>query len=221
MTLKNHYKMGRRIYLKLRRQGIFLQRLWFLLGNLIPDLCISFVYRRHEYEATSMSLKKLMRRLYDGRLNPHSALFSFCLGIINHYVCDYFCYSHHPSFTGGLWAHIVYEMCQKPEYGIFSLRTAEPPPVTAGEIFSQTRIMTFSGMTDMLDECLASHERRRSQNTGRPFNDIPPAVSAAVRLNAILCFSAERFSYAGTLTDLVPVIFPRRHSFQWPALRIF
>jgi hypothetical protein len=208
MTLKNHYKMGRLIYLKLRCQGIFLQRFWFLLGNLIPDLCISFVYRRHEYRATAMSLKKLMRRLYDGCLNPRSILFAFCLGIIYHYVCDYFCYSHHPSFTGGLWAHIIYELCQKPKYGNFPPHAPEPPsavPVTAGEICFQDRPMTFSGMTDMLDECLASHERMRSQNIGEPFNDIPPAVSAAAGLNFILCLSAERSSYAGLMYP-VPII---------------
>jgi hypothetical protein len=180
--------MGNRIFFRLRDSGLFLLRFWFLLGNLAPDLCLSFIFRRHEYAASGMSLKRMMHRLFEGRFNPHSVLFSYCLGIISHYVCDYFCYSHHPSFKGGLRKHIVYEIRQRPK------------PQDACFFFSPgDREMSFHDMTGMLDEYLTRHNATRSQSGG-VYDDINPAVNAAAQLNSTICFSAEKLYYPDMLS---------------------
>jgi hypothetical protein len=181
MTLRNHHEMGNRIYDRIRRYG--LSRFWFLLGNLAPDLYFSFIFRRHEYAASAGALKKAMRRLYDGRFRSRSILFSYALGIVSHYVCDYFCYSHSPSFEGGLWGHIFYEIRQRPE--------PEAPAFFPGFADMET---DFPDMTDMLDERLACHNLTRSLNNGGG-DDIGPAVETAARIGAIICLSAERTVY--------------------------
>ncbi|MDR1863332.1 MAG: zinc dependent phospholipase C family protein [Treponema sp.] len=177
MTLKNHREMGNRIYSKLRDQGVFLSRFWFILGNLAPDLYFSFIFRRHEYAPSAGSVKKLMRRLYEGRVNPRSALFSYSLGIANHYVCDYFCYPHSPAFKGSIRDHISYEVNQKPR-----------PEDSSGSLSFEDTRMDFQEMVDKLDEYLARHNR--SLNRGI-YDDIAPAVNAAVHLNAVMYIAAE------------------------------
>jgi hypothetical protein len=192
--------MGNRIFFRLRDHGLFLLKFWFLLGNLAPDLCLSFIFRRHEYAASAASLKRMMRRLFDGRLNPRSVLFSYCLGIISHYVCDYFCYPHHPSFKGSLWEHLVYETRQRPE--------------PEGPCFSSNpgdREMSFQDMTENLDRRLSGHDRRRSQSGGT-HDDINPAVYAAARLNSVICFSAEKLYYPDILSAPVEEQLPETGS---------
>jgi hypothetical protein len=179
MKLRNHYKMGVRIYQSLYGRNMPVNRFCFLLGNLIPDLSLSFLYRPHEYEPTASRVKNLIRRLSRGRGNPGSALFAFLLGISCHYVCDYFCYSHHPSFKGGFIGHIRYENSQ----------TAGDPPEDPGD--SDPGFPKPSRSADMLDEYLLDHHRRRSQKSWAACNDIPPAVLAASRLASAVYRGAE------------------------------
>jgi hypothetical protein len=129
----------------------------------------------------------MMRRLFEGRLDPRSARFSYSLGIVSHYVCDYFCYPHHPSFKGGLREHIAYETRQRPE--------PEDPRFSPAPGGGETN---FRDMTESLDRHLSSHHRRRPRRGGSR-DDIGPAIHAAARLNAAICFSAERLYYPGIL----------------------
>jgi hypothetical protein len=147
------------------------------LGNLAPDLFLSFIVRRHEYAPTAALVKKRMRRLYEGHFYRRPALFSFYLGTISHYICDYFCYSHHPSFPGSFWEHIVYEARQK--------TGAEDEKNTPGQTKAD---MSFLELSGMLEERLLCHGRTRGES--RVQEDIPAAVNTAVDLNAVICFSA-------------------------------
>jgi len=46
-------------------------------------------------------------------LKRNPMLFSFHLGILTHYICDYFCYPHSSGYDKGLIHHILYEVLQK------------------------------------------------------------------------------------------------------------
>jgi hypothetical protein len=165
---------------------MFLNRIFFLLGNLAPDISLSFLYRPHTYESTAPALKRLIPRLYRGRVHPRSALFAFFLGIVSHYICDYFCYPHHPSFKGGLIGHIRYEKNQTPGGGDNSLPGGLENPDPG-----------FPKLMDMLDEYLSRHDRLRSQKDETAYNDIRPAVFAASWLASAVYGGAERPVPAG------------------------
>lgn len=87
----------------------------FYLGNLLPDCTPSFLTRRHNMEETFAILKKELRLLVEHYDHTKGITSYFCrhLGIILHYVADYFTYPHNPFYPGNLKAHCRYEEALK------------------------------------------------------------------------------------------------------------
>ena len=83
----------------------------FYLGNLLPDCTPSFLTRRHNMEETFAILKKELKLLIERYDHTKGITAYFCrhLGIILHYVADYFTYPHNPFYPGNLKAHCQYE----------------------------------------------------------------------------------------------------------------
>ncbi len=83
----------------------------FYLGSILPDCVPSFITRRHCIEDTIDILKKEIDKVtehYDATqgLTPY-----FCrhLGVITHYVADYFTFPHNETYPGNIKDHCVYE----------------------------------------------------------------------------------------------------------------
>ncbi|MDR2049779.1 MAG: zinc dependent phospholipase C family protein [Treponema sp.] len=174
--------MAKIIYGRIRRNGMNLRRFPFVLGNLVPDLCLSFIFRRHEYARSALSVRKIILRLYEGRFDPRSVLFAYCMGIINHYVCDYFCYSHSPAFRGNLRDHIKYEWDQH---------------ISESENFSfferENHGMDFCRLMDILDDRIRNHDHDLAQNPAAAKTDIAAGTAVAEWLTGTVFYSAERF----------------------------
>jgi hypothetical protein len=108
MRLEIHHKIGKKICGELKELGLELHEKLFLLGNLFPDLIHSYLWRRHEYRHSRNYLRKKLLML---RKRPR--FFSFHLGIVTHYICDYFCYPHSSVYNKGFISHVLYELRQK------------------------------------------------------------------------------------------------------------
>jgi len=108
MRIKIHHKIGKSICSELKYHGCKINEPFFLFGNLFPDLIHSYIWCRHEYQHS----REYVRRKLE-ILKKRPILFSFHLGILAHYICDYFCYPHSASFDKGLIEHIAYEIRQK------------------------------------------------------------------------------------------------------------
>jgi len=108
MRIDIHYKIAKRICAETKELGLHLHEKSFLFGNLFPDLIQSFFWCRHEYSASREYLKKKIEKL---KKKPF--LFSFQLGILTHYICDYFCYPHSRIYDKSMLQHILYELRQK------------------------------------------------------------------------------------------------------------
>jgi hypothetical protein len=185
LKLLNHYKMAEIIFRRMKRNGMGLKRFPFVLGNLAPDLYFSFIFRRHEYDCSALSVKKTILRLYEGRFNPCSTLFAYLMGIVSHYICDYFCYSHSPAFRGNLWDHIKYEWVQR---------------------MSNTKKISFFGsgcyaagfhhLIDALDEYVRSHNHDLAQDAAAAQTDLAVGTAVAEWLTGAVFCSAERL-FAG------------------------
>jgi hypothetical protein len=181
VKLLNHYRMAETIYRRMKRDGMGLRRFPFILGNLAPDLYFSFIFRRHEYGCSIVSVRKTILRLYEGRLDPRSALFAYLMGIVSHYICDYFCYSHSPAFRGNLWDHIKYEWIQPaPRVGsvIFYRREGRPG---------------FHHLVDTLDEYIRNHDRDLATDPAAARTDIAMGTAAAGWLAEAVFCSAEQY----------------------------
>jgi hypothetical protein len=184
--------MAEMIYKQMQRNGMDIKRFPFVLGNLAPDLYFSFIFRRHEYDCSSAAVKKTLSRLYDGRFDPRSALFAYFMGIVSHYICDYFCYCHSPAFQGNLWDHIKYEWFQC---------------VSAGEKISffgqEWYVPDFHRLMDTLDRYIRSHDHNLAQDTAAAQSDIAMGTAVAEWLTTAVFSSAERIFAEQTPVSLV------------------
>jgi len=103
-----HHRIGKKVCAELNELGCRINKRLFLLGNLFPDLIQSYIWCRHEYQHSREYIRKKL-----DMLKKRPKLFSFHLGILAHYICDYFCYPHSSVYDKGLIDHITYELRQK------------------------------------------------------------------------------------------------------------
>ncbi|MDR1565926.1 MAG: zinc dependent phospholipase C family protein [Treponema sp.] len=181
LKLLNHYKMAETIYIQMQRKDMRLKRLPFILGNLAPDLYCSFIFRRHEYDCSIVPVRKAIFRLYEGRFDPCSELFAYFMGVVCHYICDYFCYSHSPAFRGNLWDHIKYEWVQ---------RMAEAKKISfSGQ---EGYMMGFHRLMDTLDEYVRSHDYDLMLDASAAQTDLSIGTAVAGWLTEAVFCSAEQ-----------------------------
>mgnify|MGYP000748265676 CR=1 FL=1 len=81
------------------------------IGSILPDCIPSFLVRKHTIEDSFDVLEKEISRLVS-HFDPIRGFDSyFCrhLGVITHYVADYFTFPHNQNFPGNLKDHCIYE----------------------------------------------------------------------------------------------------------------
>jgi hypothetical protein len=105
------------------------------------------------------------------------------MGIVSHYVCDYFCYSHSPSFRGNLWDHIKYEWIQR-----------MPAPETVAFFSQEVHGTGFNPLMDVLDKYIGNHDRELVWNVAASKTDIAMGTAAAGWLaEAVFCSAENSF----------------------------
>jgi hypothetical protein len=116
MKFKQHIKVGKYILEHLGNDkleesninGIKINRIAYLFGNVAPDL--NCVYPAHRLKTTE---KRFYNRLMRIDKSNFTWMKSFTLGVVTHYVCDYFCYAHniesigikHKAYETNLWQY--------------------------------------------------------------------------------------------------------------------
>ena len=108
MRLEIHNDIAKMICSEIRRLGFHIHKTLFLFGNLFPDIIQSYIWCRHEYKYSREYIRKKINRIKNKPL-----FFSFHLGILAHYICDYFCYPHTTFYNEGFINHVAYEVNQK------------------------------------------------------------------------------------------------------------
>lgn len=95
-----------------RELPVKLHTLSFIKGNLKPDFSLLLIKAPHYKIPTSELIKKEMDKLIKRKPNKYPTCtndFSERLGVITHYLSDFFCYAHSTSFTGSIYDHYLYE----------------------------------------------------------------------------------------------------------------
>jgi hypothetical protein len=90
-----------------------LSTLGFLYGSIKPDISPAFNNIPHyKKDSEDFVRSEIMRLLETGYpiYSECSTDFSKSLGVITHYLSDFFCYAHSEEYKGGLWKHSIYEM---------------------------------------------------------------------------------------------------------------
>lgn len=83
----------------------------FMLGSILPDCVPSFLTRRHTIAETFDLLKSEIRSITVNYETEKGITAYFCrhLGIICHYLADYFTFPHNPGYNGSMKEHWDYE----------------------------------------------------------------------------------------------------------------
>lgn len=115
MLIHSHKKMSEFIYSNIESQTSFsLNKFIFKTGNMSPDLPI---YHRHLKHYKHQNFSYIIEMINDLSLidptenvSAHNS-YSYKLGVVAHYVCDYFCLPHHDreQYKDHLTKHLIYE----------------------------------------------------------------------------------------------------------------
>lgn len=83
----------------------------FMIGSILPDCTPSFITRKHNITETFEILKKEISRLTEEFDTKRGMNGYFCrhLGVITHYIADYFTFPHNEIFEGTMREHCAYE----------------------------------------------------------------------------------------------------------------
>lgn len=88
------------------------------IGSLLPDCIPSFITRRHTIDETFNILRKEIGKLVENYDSTDRITGYFCrhLGIVTHYVSDYFTYPHNSIYPGNIKEHCSYENNLKKQF---------------------------------------------------------------------------------------------------------
>jgi len=112
MKATSHFAMAHLLNAALQNRGVYLDRIAFVYGNIAPDYTpVMWVYP-HFNKVCSRMITEISTELpqipvcNSGRVGAN---YSKQLGLLCHFLCDYFCFAHNDDFTGNIRQHISYE----------------------------------------------------------------------------------------------------------------
>lgn len=118
MKSASHHAMGHLLYEALTAQGIKLDRELFVMGNLLPDYMPELILNPHFTLKCQREIHIFTEALAGQPVTRGEQLppeYTLRLGILCHYLTDYFTFAHTPEFRLGLKQHGAYEL-QLDEY---------------------------------------------------------------------------------------------------------
>ncbi len=113
MKATSHFAVAHLLYASLQKRGIFLNRTAFVYGNIMPDQTPAMWFAPHFGKVCARKSSEILTELSScpvinsGRVG---AEYSKQLGVMCHYLCDYFCFAHNEDFQGGMKHHMAYEI---------------------------------------------------------------------------------------------------------------
>lgn len=88
---------------------------YFVYGNLLPDLSLKYRFSMHTIkDSFSDTLNIIKEIIYNKSLSK--AEVSIKLGLITHYLCDFFTFPHNEGFDKSIFHHEFYEQTQRMKF---------------------------------------------------------------------------------------------------------
>ena len=119
MRKKSHISLAKYLVTNMKVGELYDHKKAFYLGSILPDLKPSFLTKRHTIDETYKTLIKEIKKItidYDIEQGINRYYVRH-LGVITHYLADYFTFPHNSDYPGTLKEHMTYENQLK-----FSLR---------------------------------------------------------------------------------------------------
>ncbi|MCL2628815.1 MAG: zinc dependent phospholipase C family protein [Oscillospiraceae bacterium] len=161
--------MGKIIWGQMANEEMPLRRRLFVLGNIAPDLKLSFLLRLHSHDSCAKRLEKMIRRLDSSKRKCSSRMFSYKLGVMAHYICDFLCHTHTSVFEGGFREHYRYEKKQ----------VVAPASIVP---FDKERCMkhNYCELYSAIEKCIEKRERMATSATVQSGSDVSVAMNIAL-----------------------------------------
>lgn len=108
----SHIIIGNLLYEYVKKEyGICLEKRSFIRGNYSPDFSIKLITSKHHIEEKLEFVENEFTKLAAVSLESAdiSKDYSKRMGIICHYLTDFFCYAHSEHFSGNTADHVLYE----------------------------------------------------------------------------------------------------------------
>lgn len=115
MLIQSHSLIAENVYNHLQQHlGIELQKGFFIYGNIKPDIAPRLFKIPHYIDESLPFISNEICQLSNTPLSKDQInlkQFSIQLGVITHYIADYFCHPHHDreAFKARLFEHLKYE----------------------------------------------------------------------------------------------------------------
>lgn len=111
MRKKSHISLAKYLVTNMNVDELHDHKKAFYLGSILPDLKPSFLTKRHTIDETFITLIKEIKKVtidYDIEQGING-YFARHLGVITHYLADYFTFPHNSDYPGTLKEHMYYE----------------------------------------------------------------------------------------------------------------
>lgn len=111
MRKKSHISLAKFIVNNMQVTDLKEHKKAFYIGSILPDLKPSFITKKHTIEETFDTLTDEIKKItvdydMDKGINTYYARH---LGVITHYLADYFTFPHNKIFQGSITQHVRYE----------------------------------------------------------------------------------------------------------------
>lgn len=173
MRKKSHISLAGYILRNMGSEELITHKKAFFIGSILPDCKLSFITKKHNIEDTFSTLKKELYKVTDNHNINKGINTSYCkhLGVITHYIADYFTFPHNSVFQGTLKEHCAYEEKLKHSFRDY---------VNSGELKNVRKINgTFKTVDEICDFIKRMH---------KSYLSIVGNVKADCRYVVELCF---------------------------------
>ena len=111
MRKKSHISLAGQIMDSMELDNVFDYRLPFYIGSIWPDCRPSFVTTPHKFDITFDDIERKISKFIANYDKDKGMNMRRCagLGVIIHYIADYFTFPHNDHYPGNVKDHCYYE----------------------------------------------------------------------------------------------------------------
>ena len=111
MRKKSHISLAKFLMNNMKVEDLNEHKKAFYIGSILPDCRPSFLTRKHSIDATFPILIEEIKKITVDYDMEQGITGYYCrhLGVITHYLADYFTFPHNSIFQGTIKEHCVYE----------------------------------------------------------------------------------------------------------------
>lgn len=110
METRNHLELAKKLANNLNIKGF--NRLVFVFGSIYPDVNVITHIRGHYFRKTKKSVYKKIHMCMNNKIKEIKYYWN--MGVVQHYIGDYFTFTHTIRFKGNVCKHKLYERKLRP-----------------------------------------------------------------------------------------------------------